>query len=225
MPGSTRWRRKSAAGSRTSAWRRGGRASQPIVGELEKWIAESQPCVPAKSPIGKALAYFAHHWEGLTLFLGDGRIEIDNNSLERSIRPVALTRKNSLFAGNESAARDWAVLASLIETCRLNDVNPQEYLTWTLDAICAGHKQSRIDELLPWSYAGLNRQDFDQARIASQSPPPASIRLFPVCHCLSMSMSMARPGCHALPPSPRQRAVPDLEMVGLGTALTLYFQG
>ena len=139
------------------------KASQPIVGELEKWIAESQPCVPAKSPIGKALAYFAHHWEGLTLFLGDGRIEIDNNSLERSIRPVALTRKNSLFAGNESAARDWAVLASLIETCRLNDVNPQEYLTWTLDAICADHKQSRIDELLPWSYAGLNRQDFDQA--------------------------------------------------------------
>ena len=139
------------------------KASQPIAGELEKWIAESQLRVQSKSPIGKALAYFAHHWEGPALFLGDGRIEIDNNSLERSIRPVALTRKNSLFAGNESAARDWAVLASLIETCRLNDVNPQEYLTWTLDAICADHKQSRIEELLPWSYAELKRQDFDQA--------------------------------------------------------------
>ena len=57
------------------------KASQPIAGELEKWIAESQPRVPAKSPIGKALACFAHHWEGPALFLGDGRIEIDNNSL------------------------------------------------------------------------------------------------------------------------------------------------
>ena len=72
-------------------------------------------------------------------------------------------RKNPLFTGSEGAARDWAVPASLIETCRLNGADPQECLTWTLDAICAGHKQSRIEELLPWSCADLKRQDCDQA--------------------------------------------------------------
>ena len=138
-------------------------ASQPIIGEPGKWIAESRPRVQSKSPIGKALACFANHWDGLALLLDDGRIETGSNSLERPIQPVAPARKNSLFAGKESAERDWAVLASLIETCWLNGINPQECLAWTLDAICAGRKQSRTGELLPWSCAGLNRQDCDQA--------------------------------------------------------------
>jgi hypothetical protein len=86
------------------------------------------------------------------LFLTDGRIEIDNNSVERTIRPVALNRKNALFAGHDAGAENWATIASLIGTCKLNAVDPLAYLTATLTAIVNGHKHSRIGDLLPWNY-------------------------------------------------------------------------
>lgn len=104
------------------------------------------------------------YWEGLRLFLTDGRIEIDNieprsatgsskrRNVERTIRPIALNRKNALFAGHDAGAENWATIASLVETCKLNGVDPQGFLTRTLTAIINGHKQSRIDELLPWNY-------------------------------------------------------------------------
>ncbi len=69
-----------------------------------------------------------------------------------TIRPIALNRKNALFAGHHAGAENWATIASLIETCKLNAIDPQAYLTATLNAIVNGHKQSRIDELLPWNY-------------------------------------------------------------------------
>jgi len=74
--------------------------------------------------------------------------------VERTIRPIALNRKNALFAGHEAGAQNWAMLASLIETCKLNAVEPHSYISHTLTAIVSGHKQSRIDELLPWNYTG-----------------------------------------------------------------------
>jgi transposase len=86
--------------------------------------------------------------EGLTLFIDDGGIELDNNIVERSIRPIALTRKNALFAG----AQHWATIASLIETCKINDVNPLGYLTDVITRIVSGHPNSDIDQLLPWAY-------------------------------------------------------------------------
>ena len=76
----------------------------------------------------------------------------DNNSVERTIRPIALNRKNALFAGHDAGAENWATIASLIETCKLNAVDPLAYLADTLTAIINGHKQSRINELLPWNY-------------------------------------------------------------------------
>lgn len=109
--------------------------------------------VSQQVPLGEALAYIAKYWDGLKLFLTDGRIEIDNNSVERTIRPIALNRKNGLFAGHDTGAENWATIASLIETCKLNSVDPQTYLTATLTAIVNGHRQNRIDELLPWKYA------------------------------------------------------------------------
>ena len=87
----------------------------------------------------------------MTLFLTDGRIEMDNNTVERTIRPIALSRKNALFAGHETGAQNWAVLASLIETCKLNGIEPHGYLTGVLTAIVNGHKQSQIEELMPWA--------------------------------------------------------------------------
>ena len=86
-------------------------------------------------------------------FLDDGRIELDTNTVERAMRPVALSRKNSLFAGSDEGGENWACLASLIETCKLNGVNPHTYVTDLLTRLVNGWPQSRIDELMPWAYA------------------------------------------------------------------------
>ena len=112
------------------------------------------PLVATKSPLGEALAYIAKYWDGLKLFLTDGRVEIDNNTVERTARPIALNLKNALFAGHHAGAKNWATIASLIETCQSNAVDRLAYLTATLTAIVNGHRQSCIDELLPWNYSG-----------------------------------------------------------------------
>ena len=96
--------------------------------------------------------YTLSRWEGLTRFLDDGCIEIDSNVVERSIRAIALNRKNALFAGSDGGAEHWAVIASLIETCKLNGVEPLGYLADVLTRIVNGHPNSQIDELLPWAY-------------------------------------------------------------------------
>ncbi len=123
--------------------------SVPIMTELETWLTTSRARVSAKTPTGEALKYIARHWEDLNLFLTDGRIEIDSNPVER---PIALNRKNALFAGHDTGAENWAVIASLIETCKLNAVEPHAWLTKTLTAIATGHKQARIEQLLHWNY-------------------------------------------------------------------------
>ncbi len=86
------------------------------------------------------------------MFLDDGRIELDSNAVERTIRPIALNRKNALFAGHDTSAQNWAVIASLIETCKLNRIEPHGYLSGVLTAIAGGHKQTDINLLLPWNY-------------------------------------------------------------------------
>jgi len=83
------------------------------------------------------------------------RVELDTNAVERTIRPIALNRKNALFAGHDAGAQNWAMIASLIETCKLNAVDPHAWMTATLTAIAQGHKQSDIDALLPWNYKDL----------------------------------------------------------------------
>lgn len=98
------------------------------------------------------MSYVAKYWAGLELFLNDGRIELDNNAVERTIRPIALNRKNALFAGHDAGAENWAVIDSLIETCKVNGVDPHAWLTATLHSIVTGHRQSLINELLPWNY-------------------------------------------------------------------------
>lgn len=125
--------------------------SAPILARISDWLIHHRARVSAKSPLGEALAYIAKYWDGLGRFLTDGRIEIDSNTVERTIRPIALSRKNALFAGHDTGAENWAVIASLIETCKLNGVDPHAWLAATLTAIVRGHKQSRIEELLPWN--------------------------------------------------------------------------
>ena len=127
--------------------------ARPIVEALRVWIGEQRARLSRKSPMGTALAYMANHWEGLCVFLDDGRVEMDSNPVENLIRPIALNRKNALFCGHDEGGASWARIASLIATAKLNDVDPYAYLAATLEALAAGHPQSRLDELLPWSFA------------------------------------------------------------------------
>lgn len=122
----------------------------PKVAGFKIWLDHARLQVSTKSPTGEALKYIAKYWGGLILFLTDGRIEMDNNTVERTIRPITLNRKNALFAGHEQGAQNWAILASLIETCKLNGIEPHAYLTSVLTAIVNGHRQNQIEELLPW---------------------------------------------------------------------------
>ena len=126
--------------------------SRPLVEAFEPWLREKLSLVSQKSKLAEALRYALSRWAGLGLFLADGRIEIDSNVVERSMRPLALTRKNALFAGSDGGAAHWAVIASLIETCKLIGVEPRAYLADVISRIVNGHPQSRLDELLPWAY-------------------------------------------------------------------------
>lgn len=126
--------------------------SQPLVEAFEPWLREKLALVSQKSKLAEAIRYALSRWAGLSLFLEDGRVEIDSNVVERSIRPLALTRKNALFAGSDSGAEHWAVLASLMETCKLIGVEPQAYIADVITRIVASHPNSRLDELLPWAY-------------------------------------------------------------------------
>ena len=125
--------------------------AKPILEDFHVWLHTQRERVSRKSRLGLALTYIAQHWQGLTVFAEDGHIEIDNNLIENRIRPQALTRKNALFAGHDEGGASWAKIASLIETCRLNDIDPYAWLHITLTKIAQGHPESRMDDLLPWN--------------------------------------------------------------------------
>jgi transposase len=126
--------------------------SRPLVAELEDFLRAQATRLSGRSEMGKAVAYLLNHWDGLTLFLEDGRVEMDTNLVENQIRPLTLTRKNALFAGHDEGGRSWSRLASLIATCKLNGADPYAWMKATLEAIAHGHPQSRIDELMPWAF-------------------------------------------------------------------------
>jgi transposase len=129
--------------------------SRPIIEDLEPWLRAKLALISQKTKLAEAIRYALSRWDGLTRFLDDGRIEIDSNVVERSIRPIALNRKNALFAGSDGGAEHWAVIASLIETCKLNTIDPYAYLSDVISRIVNGHPNSRINELLPWAYPAV----------------------------------------------------------------------
>ena len=102
--------------------------SRPIIDELEPWLRAKLALISQKTKLAEAIRYALSRWEGLTRFLDDGRIDIDSNVVERTIRPIALNRENALFAGSDGGGEHWAVVASLIETCKLTGIEPHAYL-------------------------------------------------------------------------------------------------
>ena len=127
--------------------------TKPLMATLWSWLMERLGEISAKSSLAGAIRYTLGHWEGLTQFLSDGRIEVDNNTVERGIRPIPLGRKNVLFAGSNSGGERWAILASLINTAKLHQIDPQTYLADVLDRIVSGRtKANALRELLPWAW-------------------------------------------------------------------------
>jgi hypothetical protein len=126
--------------------------SRPVIEALQPWLRARLETITQKGKLAEAIRYALSRWEGLSRFLEDGRIEIDSNTVERAIRPLALNRKNALFAGSDVGGEHWAMLASLVETCKINGVEPYAYLADVLSRLVNAHPNSRIDELLPWAY-------------------------------------------------------------------------
>ena len=124
----------------------------PIYGQLLDWVEQEQRNNLTKEGIGKALGYANNHLPRLRHYLEDGRVEIDNNQLENKIRPLALGRKNYLFAGSQKGAERAAMMYAFFASCKANDVNPSEWLRDVLLRI-GTHPINRIEELLPaqWS--------------------------------------------------------------------------
>jgi transposase len=127
--------------------------TRPLVDAMKTWLEQELGRISAKSTLAEAIRYALRHWTGLCLFLEDGRVEIDSNTVERTIRPIKLGAKNHLFAGSDGGAESWATLASLIQTAKLNGVEPFAYLRDVLERIVSGKtKANKLSSLLPWAW-------------------------------------------------------------------------
>lgn len=125
--------------------------SRVVVDDLKLYLEARLRQVSAKSKLADAIRYALSRWDGLSRFLDDGRVDLDTNTVERSIRPLALNRKNALFAGSDEGGDNWAVIATLIENCKLSGINPHDWLTRTLVALAEGYPANRLAELMPWT--------------------------------------------------------------------------
>jgi transposase len=138
--------------------------SRPVVEAMHAWLIELLGQLSGRSSLAQAIRYALNHWDGLVRFLDDGRFELDTNIVERAMRPVALGRKNALFAGADTGGTHWAIVATLIQTAKLNDVEPLAWLTDVLKRIVSGQtKRNQLDTLLPWNW----KQQHDVALVNS----------------------------------------------------------
>jgi len=143
---------------RSANERRGARdiRTRPLVDAMKPWLENRLALVPMRSALAQAIRYALARWPALCRFLDDGRIELDNNPVERAIRPIALGRKNHLFAGSDGGADRWAIVASLIATAKLNNAEPHAYLKDVLERMTNGHPMHEIHNLLPWNWTAPN---------------------------------------------------------------------
>ena len=128
--------------------------SKPKLDALHAWAETQLAHIPTKGDLAKAFRYALGRWHAFSLFLDDGRLAIDNNAAERAVRPICLGKKNWLFAGSEAGAETLARAMTIIESAKMNGLDPQAYITDLLNRI-HDHKINRIDELLPWNWVPL----------------------------------------------------------------------
>ena len=126
--------------------------SAPIVAELFALWQQTLPRISGKSKLAEAIRYAIARRDIFERFLTDGLIELDSNIVERAIRPQTITRKNSLFAGSDGGGRTWATIATLLQTCKMNNVDPVAWLTQTLGRIANLWPSAEINALMPWNY-------------------------------------------------------------------------
>ena len=127
------------------------RRSAPLLAELKSFLDATLAAISGKSSLAGAIRYATSRWTALTRFVDDGRLEMTNNAAERAIRPLALGRKNYLFAGSDAGGRRAAILYTLIETAKMNDIDPEAWLADVIARI-ADHPINRLDDLLPWKW-------------------------------------------------------------------------
>ncbi|WP_443069444.1 IS66 family transposase [Sulfitobacter sp. M22] len=136
--------------------------SQPKVTAFFVWSEQQLLGIPGKSDLAKAFRYGLSRRDAFSLFLTDGRVAIDNNPAERALRPIGVGRKNWLFAGADTGAETLSRAMTIIETAKLNGLDPQAYLADVLDRI-HDHKINRLDELLPWNWAPADTENSQAA--------------------------------------------------------------
>lgn len=140
----------------------------PQLTQFKDWLEGERRRLSLKSPLGKALQYSLGRWEALARYASDGRLAIDNNVAERGLRTIAVTRKNFLFLGSDEGGLRAAHIYTMVESARLNGLNPHAYLADVIDRMAKGWPRSRLGELLPWNWSAT------KAIEAAATGPPAA---------------------------------------------------
>ena len=140
--------------------------AKPIFDDLEVWLKEQLGMISGKTPLAKAIRYALARMPKARPYLDNGFLELDNNTAERAVRPVTLGRKNYLFMGSEAGGKSAAIAYTLIETAKMNKVNPEAWLAWVLERI-QDHPAKRIDDLLPWAYQDIINAAEHDAEVAN----------------------------------------------------------
>jgi transposase len=131
--------------------------SRPLVADLEIWMRQQRALLSSNNDTAKAINYLLNHWAAFTRFLDDGRVCLSNNAAERALRGVAIGRRNWTFAGSDAGGHRAAVVYTLIETCKMNDVDPQAWLADVLGRL-PDHPANKVADLLPWNWKASQQQ-------------------------------------------------------------------
>lgn len=122
-----------------------------MLDTFQAWAITQRRRLSGSTPLGKAIQYLLSRWDALTRYTEDGRLSIDNNLAERLLRGIAVSRKNFLFLGSDRGGERAATVYTIIETAKLNGLDPEAYLATVLDRLASGHLNTRLEDLLPWN--------------------------------------------------------------------------